>query len=176
MRPYPSGGLRDSGYLNARVYQETPSGITAVGGGGIGNANENHGSWAPGAVTRGSTAGECGNIPKISGGHGVCHIHLCGGASTLAARAMPEQGEELRCSRTQNALLCLPCSESRLSNVLLGEPLQLWPPPLRKRCVYCTRIGSAGEVHAGSRERTKIKNPTCRAARQVGFAQKILFL
>ncbi len=50
--------------------------------------------------------------------------------------------------------------------------------------------GSAGEVHArywlssvigethhaGSRERTKIKNPTCRAARQVGFAQKIFFL
>src|SRR6266404_2997483 len=73
MRPYPSGGLRDSGYLNARVYQETPSWITAVGGGGIGNANENLSSWAPGAVTRGSTAGECGNIPKISGGHGVCH-------------------------------------------------------------------------------------------------------
>ena len=115
MRPYPSGGLRDSGYLNARVYQETPSWITAVGGGGIGNANENHSSWAPGAVTRGSTAGECGNLPKISGGHGVCHIHLCGGASALAARAMPEQGEELRCSRTQNAIKFTPASRSARS-------------------------------------------------------------
>jgi hypothetical protein len=49
----------------------------------------------------------------------------------------------------------------------------------------CSVIGELH--HAGSRERTKIKNPTCRAARvfrvpadsagrQVGFAQKIFFL
>src|SRR6266404_5157625 len=96
--------------------------------------------------------------------------------SVVLAPRTRSNSRRRRAAHAARALLCLPCSESRLSNVLLGEPLQLWPPPLRKRCVYCTRIGSAGEVHAGSRERTKIKNPTCRAARQVGFAQKIFFL